>query len=195
MHPDTDGIVIDSIETALTPACDGARAFLEFWRAACPAPERFPAQGDLNLTALGRLIAHAYILDVLEDRRFRYRFVGTHIDRQLGRSITGLRIDEYRTGDALRSLTELFGTVCEQVVGGHMLTRMSSETSEIQVYERIAVPLSDDGETVNKIAGAWFNHWPDDADHLPLNPTPGIDLDQTAMMRLCFFDPFDTAAA
>lgn len=179
-----------AVEDALAPACDGVRTFLEFWRGSAPAG-RFPAQRDLDLTTIPGLVAHAFIMDVLEDRRFRYRFVGTHIDRELGVTTTGIRLDEYRSGAALESLTALFATVAERGVGGHMMTRMSTETSEAQIYERIALPVSDDGETVNKVAGAWFNHWPEGQDQLLRDPTPGAELDQIAMMRCRYFDPFE----
>ncbi|PIW27119.1 MAG: hypothetical protein COW30_11520 [Rhodospirillales bacterium CG15_BIG_FIL_POST_REV_8_21_14_020_66_15] len=85
----------------------------EFWNAARGA-NRYPAQADLKLSAIPRLLPNVFVIDVLEGHVFRYRFIGTRIDEHMGVSLTGKVFSDTRSGRLLREITGFFSRIAEQ---------------------------------------------------------------------------------
>lgn len=114
---------------------------------------KLPRQNDLDLMSFPRLAPNCFIVDIEPDRRFRYRFLGTSIDRHIGRSLTGRLFNEVRDGQLLSTLDELFGGVADKQRPGYAITRMPTEESTFTINHRLVLPLSDDGMVVNKLFG------------------------------------------
>lgn len=152
-----------------------ARDVYDFWLASC-GQNKFPKQSDLNLMEIPKLVPSCFILDVVSGNRFRYRFVGTAIDAHLGGSLTGQLMDEVRKGKLLETLTELFGTTHKRGQAGFATTQMPTETREHMLYHRLSLPLSDNGETVDKIFGChYFELASDSKSNRPYIETIGND--------------------
>jgi len=132
-------------------------ALYNFWNEA-RGQKCFPAQKDLALWDMPTLVPHLFIMDVLPEGEFRYRFVGTEIDHHQSHSITGLLLSEFRSDETFENLRKLFGTSAEQGVIGYYRSQMKSETKEYVLYERLVLPIADDGVKVNKLLGARFAH-------------------------------------
>lgn len=128
------------------------REIFDLWMSSRP-DARYPAHEDLDLMSIPKLVKSCFVMDALGDRRFRYRFVGTDIDRHIGFPMTGRRLDEVRRGQLHETLTELFATVEETGQAGYAETHMRTETRENMIYHRLALPLSTDGEAVDRIFG------------------------------------------
>ncbi len=127
----------------------------DFWLSNC-RQKTSPTQRDLDLMLIPKLVPYCFIMDCLGESCFRYRFVGTAIDKHIGLSLTGQMMDEVRKGNLLRTLTKLFGTTHSTGRPGFATTQMPTETRDYVLYHRLSLPLSDDGQTVNKIFGAHF---------------------------------------
>ncbi len=138
-------------------ADDRIRAFYEFWDRSRGA-KHYPAQKDLRLSAVPKLLPEIFIIDHLPEGDFRYRFMGTAIDRLVGGSFTGRRFSESRSGRVLSEITEFFGTVVRFHVYGVMHTRLRSETTSWDIFTRTGLPVADDGETPNKVVGMIFTN-------------------------------------
>jgi hypothetical protein len=140
---------------------------LTFWNTA-RGGHRFPAQADLNLTDIPDLLPNLFILDVLDDHAFGYRFIGSRIDEHMGMSLTGKVFTQTRSGRVLREITAFFSRVVDQGVMGLLETRLPSERFEWVRYVRMALPLADDHQTVNKIVGLYlFEPTKEDAYDMP----------------------------
>jgi len=136
-----------------------AQEVYDLWLAA-HGGKRFPKQADLDLMAIPRLVPSCFILDVVNQTRFRYRFVGTAIEEHIGELLTGRMMDEVRKGKLLQTLTDLFGTTQRNGQAGMATTQMPTETRGHMLYHRLSLPLSDNGETVDKIFGCHFFELP-----------------------------------
>ena len=174
------------ISVTIRIAYEHIRDLYLFWQSCCK-DGKYPRQSDIDLSKIPDLISNTYILDVLEDQKFSYRFIGTNIDRHLGVSITGKRVDEYRSGAALKTLTDFCSHVAETGDFGYLITKMSSENTEHLVYQRSALPISDDGIVINKLIGGWYYHAVEEnPSRMKRVETP--DYEQVALMSVIYED-------
>lgn len=127
----------------------------DFWLSA-HRDDRLPRQCDLDLVSIPKLLPNCFIMDAIGDDRFRYRFVGTAIERHIGMPLTGKVMDEMRSGRLLETLTKLYGTTQRTGRAGFVTTQMPTEMHDFMLYHRLSLPISDDGETVNKIFGGHY---------------------------------------
>jgi hypothetical protein len=127
----------------------------EFWKAARGA-NQCPAQMDLDLFQISKLLPNVFIIDVLGGSQFRYRYLGTKIDEHLGRSFTGKVFSQARSGRVLSEITRFFDRIAEDRVLGLLETRLPSERLEWVRYSRLGLPIADDHRTVSKIFGLFL---------------------------------------
>lgn len=100
------------------------------------------------------------LIDCLPDGRFRYRLTGTAFDRHLGRNLTGMRLEEARSGSTLELLQKLLSRAAAQDVPGYAISRLSDESQPLATYHRIALPLHHTADgPVTTILGAWYIDW------------------------------------
>ncbi|MGO8919911.1 MAG: PAS domain-containing protein [Stellaceae bacterium] len=123
-----------------------------------------PARAALDPAAIPRLLPHLLLVDIIEDgRRLRYRLVGTEVERNFGRHMTGRHVDEIMRGRYLDFINGLYRRLLEQRVpnysensfrdldGGRLTSRLPLRTA------RLIMPLSSDGEhTDMALAGQVF---------------------------------------
>jgi hypothetical protein len=126
------------------------RLILDYWRGKC-AGRVMPSRGDLDPTEISRYLPYITLVDVVPDeRRFVYRLVGTMEVELRGGDPTGQSIPEAFFGRSVESVMLKYETVCKTRAPFY-------EIDDFQVTDRyvneenLFVPLSDDGETVNKI--------------------------------------------
>ncbi|WP_374649756.1 PAS domain-containing protein [Dongia sp.] len=126
------------------------RLMLDYWRAKC-AGRPMPSRSDIDPAEIRLYLPYVTLVDVVEDeRRFVYRLVGTMEVALRGRDPTGQSIVEAFFGRSVESVLEKYETVCRTRAPFY-------EVDDFQVVDRyvneenLFVPLSDDGETVNKV--------------------------------------------
>ncbi len=123
-----------------------------------------PSRADINPVEMQAFLSHTMLIDVLihaqDEIRFRMRLVGTHVVDGYGGEITGKYLDEIDLGDQRDKLIE----ACLHSVNGKKPAYLSGKlrhkiTGEIIAYERLGLPLSSDGETVNiLLVGTLLQH-------------------------------------
>lgn len=113
-----------------------------------------PARKDVDPAEIRHLLPHLFMVDVeKQPRRFRFRLVGTAIVSSFGLDITGRYLEEISFSDQAPSVLSHYVAVastgepsCDQVHftrgGGRYLA-----------YERLILPLSSDGTTVDILLG------------------------------------------
>ena len=134
-------------------------AALAYWRRR-RAARAMPRRRDIDPTEIPRLLPHLQLIEVHDGgARFRYRLVGTALVAAYGQEYTGRYLDELFTGERLAYATEVYGAVCT----GHravFLRNRYGTTRDLQmVANRLYMPLSDDGRSVNLILGALTFEW------------------------------------
>lgn len=130
-------------------------AMYAFWKQS-QGKHMFPAQEDLDLVSIPRLLPNLFILDVLGGGSFRYRFAGTRMEEHLGLGLTGKTLADHRSGRVLEEITEFYSRVSEEGLLGLLATRLPSDRFEWLRYIRLAMPIADDHSTVNKIIGLFL---------------------------------------
>jgi len=131
---------------------DRVREIFDFWLRSRGA-HRFPAQGDLNLMDVPKLLPHLFMLDAEPNRTFRYRFMGSSLDDHIGIALTGKTFSEYRSGRVLEEIINFFLRVIDGYVLGVMTSQLPSETVNWATYTRVGLPLADDHVMPNKVLG------------------------------------------
>ncbi len=130
---------------------------LRYWRAKCQG-RIMPSRRDIEPSEMVPWLSRTLLADVIYDARavpsdFRFRLVGTDVVDRYGRDFTG---------HALSSL-DLDGKSYE-IMGEYRLTVDSGEpqyfidefvqhSGRPMHYERLLMPLSDDGRQVNMLLG------------------------------------------
>ncbi len=119
-----------------------------------------PRRRDIDPTEIPKLLPHVQLIEVAEGgARFRYRLVGTELVAAFGKEYTGKYLDELYTGDRLTYANHVYGTVCTQQRAVFLRNRYSSTRDVFMVANRLYMPLSDDGRSVNVILGALTFEW------------------------------------
>ena len=128
-----------------------ARELYEYWDSK-RAGRAMPARGDIDPTDIPDLLSSLTIIDVEEqdgEKRFRHRLIGTSVVSFLGRDCTGTLVGENFGGSPFEAhihQTLLRVLDCKQP----LLDRVERPWSTVNAYNRLILPLSKDGETVDK---------------------------------------------
>jgi len=114
--------------------------------------EVVPRRARFDPLDFPRHLAHLTIFDVLEGdmRRFRVRLCGTEVAESMGVDTTGMNLDKMPNTAAIE---ERFNTLCESkqpyFIAGQPVTWISKR--QYVRYDCLALPFSQDGETVSQI--------------------------------------------
>jgi hypothetical protein len=135
------------------------KAALEYWRRLRGLGE-LPRRRDIDPTTLPKLLPHLQLIDVVESgTRFRYRLVGTALVTAFGKEYTGKHLDELFKGERLAYATHVYSTVCARRRPVFLRNRYSTTKDVAMTANRLYMPLSDDGCSVNIILGALTFEW------------------------------------
>ncbi len=135
----------DQIDSALV-----RRLFL-YWRSKCHG-DRIPRRADIDPTEIPALTPNILIVDIEQDPfRVKYRLVGTKIVEATGFEFTGKYLDEIVLADDEGPFLESYRAACE--LKAPILSRIKwhLDADTTGEYDACFLPLSDDGETVNKV--------------------------------------------
>ena len=103
-----------------------------------------------------KLLPYLFIMGVEKNpTRFQYRLIGSHIEASTGDYMTGKYLDEYRKGQALRHLTDLFSVPADLHVPARSSSTLEGESNTRAIFHRIILPMSNDGFKVDQLLGGW----------------------------------------
>jgi hypothetical protein len=131
------------------------RTFLEFheyWQRK-GAGKGLPGRADIDPVDIPHLLANVFLIDVVggSPQRFHFRLVGTRITELEG-EMTNKYLDEFVPGAAGTAM----GRHYEDTAAGRIYVRQETlhwREREHVTYEVLLLPLSSDGQTVDKLFG------------------------------------------
>lgn len=136
---------------------DGLGDLLRYWQLV--GRGGVPARADVDPADIPKLLSNVILIDVQRAPiRFQARLCGTEVDRLLGRNFTGCYLDDMTAGyferDILLDYAEVVLHKMPKVTRRSILTGKNSWLH----YQRLLLPLSSDGWTVDKLIGAMYGH-------------------------------------
>jgi hypothetical protein len=113
-----------------------------------------PSRADIRPEEIRCLLPHLLLLDLVgEPTRFRYRLVGTGVTALYGREVTGIFVDEVDHSDLQWLLeADCITVTTEQRPVLTLWDRTGKDGRSIS-HERLLLPLSKDGRTVDMLMG------------------------------------------
>lgn len=130
-----------------------------------------PARSDIDPARIVTVLPNIAIFDVEDSpRRYRIRLMGTRNVSWYGADPTGCYLDELDLGDGRQDLFDLLDRIVAAGVPGHITGQYSKVDGRTLRYERLFMPLSNDGRRVDMLIGAVYRLPPE-------APLEGITLD------------------
>jgi hypothetical protein len=116
------------------------------------AGREMPARADLDPLDMTFVIGNMILVDVLPENpvRFRIRLHGTNLSQRIGFELTGKMLDELPQVEFRKFAQESFTQTVEQRGPRHG-RRDRVLDGRVARYEAVLLPLSSDGETVDRI--------------------------------------------
>lgn len=110
-----------------------------------------PRRIDIDPMEIPPLLPHLLLIELNEEKRFRYRLVGTAIVETYGEELTGRFVDELftppRRAIAMRHYTLGFESARPIAVRNRYVNARGTEL----IATRVMLPLSEDGVAVNML--------------------------------------------
>lgn len=133
---------------------DRIKALLDLWNAK-RAGRAFPARADFTMGDLLPWLGHLMLLDVVEGGNdFRFVLYGTALVEIFGFDLTGRLVSESHPQIGPKSLEE-YRRVFETRAPDYVARRSPANREYVSIT-KIALPLSSDGQTIDKILGAIY---------------------------------------
>jgi hypothetical protein len=117
-----------------------------------------PSRADIDPGDLRAVLPHVLLIDVLRGGAdFRYRLVGTEIERHIGRPITGRLVSETLCGEYLGYIRSLHHRVIAEAVPVYSENNFNDGRSGFALIAdfkrayRLMLPLSRDGTKVDML--------------------------------------------
>lgn len=146
---------------------DALRQLLAYWYDK-RGRRTLPALSDIDPADIPTVLGQIWLCDRLADSgRFRYRLAGEKINAFWGHSIAGKHLDEIVPPARLASATKKLRMACELPAIIHESVCLSLTDEIARNGERMILPLSDDGVSVNILLGAAHGNWGRDLEFDP----------------------------
>lgn len=141
----------------VSPINKGMCRILDYWQGRC-RDGGLPRRDDIDPGDLSDLLANIFLVDVEENpRRYRVRLAGSEVVACFGADMTGKTIDEYDLADARDDILRQYDLAVETRAPSYHRHEFWTAAYEHHLnFERLLLPLSSDGEHVDKLLGCTF---------------------------------------
>jgi hypothetical protein len=129
-----------------------ANELLAAW-ALLPKQEGVPYRQSLDPMAIARILPVITLLHRVSDGEWRFRLVGTEVDRRWGRPLTGLSCIEIASPEVVPIIRREFGEVVRQPCGSWSVRRVEFASGRRATIETLRLPLRDKDGSVSLILG------------------------------------------
>jgi hypothetical protein len=151
-------VASDTTQEVSEPTQESLKNLHAYWlakRGFRIAPSRSAIQLDAALRQ------DIVLVDVVGDPpRFRFSFCGTRLANYYGENLTGKFLDEIDLGSVSVKMISLLTTIVRECRPQVIRARYTKQRDGRRIeFERIALPLSEDGKTVNMILCAYAYQW------------------------------------
>lgn len=134
----------------------GVRDLYVYWQEV-RGSRRAPTRAEIDPSRIVGILPNIAIFDVEDSpRRYRIRLMGTSNVSWYGADPTGCYLDELDIGDGGAALFNLLDQVVEAGVPGHMTGQYSKQDGRTLRYERLFLPLANDGRRIDMLIGAIY---------------------------------------
>lgn len=134
------------------------RAAYTYWRGIHPEDAGLPGRRHLDPLHIPHLLPHIWLVDVLRDAAsgplgFRYRVVGTAVDRGMGQTLTGKRMDAVIPGfNEDERLRAPYVAAVEAMLPSYRKgLPLFQHNQQYRELERLLMPLAHDGRSVDML--------------------------------------------
>jgi hypothetical protein len=112
-----------------------------------------PSPTDMDVFALPRsAVSHVVTVDVIDGgARFRFRVIGSRVVIASGTDFTGRYVDEALSGWMRDTVVEQYRAVVSACRPGYAMAEFGRDGWQPTKNRRLALPLSSDGETVDRL--------------------------------------------
>jgi hypothetical protein len=120
-----------------------------------------PKREEITPAGIRAMLPSVWMMDVAEQGKdFRFRFAGDRIVQFMGRRYAGHLLSEFQGQPFFDGMTKLLATsVAQKLPIGIGPMPSTHEGRGYLEFEAVALPVSEDGENVTAIFGA-FETWP-----------------------------------
>lgn len=123
----------------------------DYWHGKC-AGRPAPARSDILPEEIRPILPHILLLDIVGDTpRLKYRLVGTEFVQIYGAEITGKFVDEIDFDGMSRMIVADYVKVVKDCRPSWTRWSFAKDDGRWLEYERLTLPLSQDGATVNML--------------------------------------------
>jgi hypothetical protein len=120
---------------------------------------RLPSASDMDVDSIAEKYAGMALIAVERRKngptRYRYVRVGPAHRATLGRNIEGYSIDELVAPQQVDYYVGVYNRIVEEAAPHYWMRMNSLVGSDLHTFERLLVPISDDGENVDGLLGVW----------------------------------------
>ena len=146
--------------TPSAPIRSRALQHLVDWWLAARGERLMPALTDVNPVEIPKVLTRIWLCDYLpESGRIRYRLAGDEINDFWGFSLAGRHLDEVVPAERLASAVHKCRLAIELPAIVTVASCLSLTDEITRRGERVILPLSNDGRTVNALLGATERDW------------------------------------
>lgn len=126
-------------------------ALYRYWLSKC-AGRRAPARADILPEEIRPILPNILILDIVGDvPRLKYRLVGTEFVHIYGAEVTGKFVDEIDFDGMRELIVADYFKVVKECRPSWTRWSFAKDDGRWLEYERVTLPLSQDGATVNML--------------------------------------------
>ena len=112
-----------------------------------------PCRADIHPREIISLLPQIFIVDIFQPTRFRFRLVGTEICYRWHEDLTGKWLDELEFDGELETVLEQYASVARTGIPRVDNEEFVNESGLYLHYRRLLLPLSEEGESPNKLIG------------------------------------------
>ncbi|WP_416899640.1 MAG: PAS domain-containing protein [Minwuia sp.] len=124
---------------------------LDYWNG-LRGDREMPSRKEIDPVDLRRLLPHIMITEIEPDTgRFLFRLVGTRVTVMYGNDNTGKYLDEVYFGRHREAITRSYVTAYETRAPHHCWMKFTNREGLEFDMERLILPLSSDGQRVDKL--------------------------------------------
>ncbi len=139
--------IFDEIES------ENLRHIYLIWKTKCGA-DSLPSRDDIDPVEFGKALRNVFLIDIKSSEpKLLLRVMGTAFEDQYGENISGRFLEELDFGDSRNEILQTYEQLIETKAPVYLSGEYEKTDGRLMRFERITLPLSDDGEQVTGVLG------------------------------------------
>lgn len=132
------------------------REAFAYWRAKC-GDRAMPSRDDLDPSEMLGWLSHTLLVDVVYEndrpQDFRFRLVGTDVVERYGKEFTGRTLSALDLDGKSPEILDEYRRTVDRSRPQYFIDEFVQHSGRPMHYERLLMPLSDDGQNINMLFG------------------------------------------